>query len=198
MKRTMLLMSLGALALAVPVLADDTQPTTTPSPQQQCRTERNQMGSATFAQTYGTNHNRRNAFGKCVSKRTDATETNTEEAHTNASQQCRTEQAADPAAFQTKYGTNGNGHNAFGKCVSQNAKELAAETTKQDVAADVPAAKSCRTERAADPAAFKTKYGTNHNGRNAFGKCVSQKAKAQDDQQEGQDPQDQQESGTST
>jgi hypothetical protein len=31
------------------------------------------MGAATFKQTYGTNVNRSNAMGKCVSKRTAAT-----------------------------------------------------------------------------------------------------------------------------
>jgi hypothetical protein len=179
MKLMSTLAATGLLALAIPVLADDTTPTQTPTAQQQCRTERTQMGTTTFKQTYGTNHNRSNAFGKCVSKRTTATENNAAEAHTNASQQCRTEQAADPAAFDTKYGTNGNCHNAFGKCVSQTARALTTESTNQDVAADVKAAKACRTERTADPAAFKTKYGTNHNGRNAFGRCVSQKAKAQ-------------------
>lgn len=40
------------------------------------------------------------------------------------------------------------------------------------------AAQACRAERSADPAAFKTKYGTNHNKSNAFGKCVSMHAKA--------------------
>jgi hypothetical protein len=38
--------------------------------------------------------------------------------------------------------------------------------------------KTCKAERAADPAAFTTKYGTNSNGRNAFGRCVSKTAKA--------------------
>ena len=37
----------------------------------------------------------------------------------------------------------------------------------------------CRTERATDAAGFKKKYGTNRNKSNAFGKCVSAKAKAQ-------------------
>ncbi len=37
-------------------------------------------------------------------------------------------------------------------------------------------AQSCKAERTADPAAFQKKYGTNHNGRNAFGKCVSSKS----------------------
>src|SRR6266480_1389633 len=64
----------------------------------------------------------------------------------------------------------GGGKNAFGKCVSKNAKK-------------------CKAEQAQDPAAFKQKYGTNKNGSNAYGKCVSQKAKQikqQLDQQETQ------------
>jgi hypothetical protein len=39
------------------------------------------------------------------------------------------------------------------------------------------------TERDAGPAAFKEKYGTNKNKKNAFGKCVSATAKADDDEQ---------------
>src|SRR2546423_9768543 len=39
--------------------------------------------------------------------------------------------------------------------------------------------KQCRTERAGmGVAAFKATYGTNRNGANAFGKCVSKRAKA--------------------
>ena len=64
----MTLGALVALALAVPAMAEDTAPTSVPSAEQQCRTERDQMGKATFAQTYGTNKTRSNAFGKCVSK----------------------------------------------------------------------------------------------------------------------------------
>ena len=47
------------------------------------------------------------------------------------------------------------------------------------VKADVNAAKACKTERKADPAAFRAKYGTSKNKRNAFGKCVAKLAKAQ-------------------
>jgi hypothetical protein len=39
------------------------------------------------------------------------------------------------------------------------------------------AAQECFAERAADLDAFREQYGTNPNQRNAFGKCVSQKAK---------------------
>ena len=48
--------------------------------------------------------------------------------------------------------------------------------------AESNAAKKCKAERgttAQSMAAFKTKYGTNANQANAFGKCVSKLAKAQ-------------------
>jgi hypothetical protein len=182
--RTVLLPAFAALSFAVPAFADDTTtttPTTTPSAEQQCRTERTQMGAETFAKTYGTNKNRKNAFGKCVSKRSHATETATTTAKSNAAKDCKAEEAADAAAFAKKYGTNKNGKNAFGKCVSSKAKAETAETVAAQTAADVSAAKTCKAEQKADPAAFKAKYGTNKNKANAFGKCVSAKAKAQQD-----------------
>jgi hypothetical protein len=40
------------------------------------------------------------------------------------------------------------------------------------------AAKACKAKRAEDPDAFAEEYGTNKNRKNAFGKCVSSKAKA--------------------
>ena len=166
---------LGALALSAPAFANDATPAaaaTTPSAQEQCRTERSAMGVETFRQTYGTNKNRRNAFGKCVSKRAKATEEAAAEAKQNASKECKTEKQADPAAFKEKYGT-GNGANAHGKCVSQKAKAKTAATVDEEVDADISAAKACKAERKADRAAFAEKYGTNKNKRNAFGKCVS-------------------------
>ena len=36
------------------------------NPAQQCRQERNTMGAQAFARKYGTNANKRNAFGQCV------------------------------------------------------------------------------------------------------------------------------------
>jgi hypothetical protein len=177
----MTLGALAALAFAVPALAEDTAPTTVPTAEQQCRAERDQMGKATFAQTYGTNKNRSNAFGKCVSKRNHATETAAAEARTNASKECDAEEAADPAAFKEKYGTGKTKSNAHGKCVSGKAKAETAETVEAQTTADVNAAKSCKAERKADPAAFKAKYGTNASKSNAFGKCVSATAKAQND-----------------
>jgi hypothetical protein len=149
------------------------------SAEKQCRQERTSMGAKAFAELYGTNKNGRNAFGKCVSHRTRQDQSDQANAQSNASKQCRAERQSDPAAFKAKYGTNKNGNNAFGKCVSTTARQDANRQEAQQTQAETNAAKQCRTEQQSDPAGFKSKYGTNHTGRNAFGKCVSSKAKAQ-------------------
>jgi hypothetical protein len=96
----------------------------------------------------------------------------------NAARECRAERGTTQAtreAFALKYGTNANRKNAFGKCVSQKAREEAAERR----AARRNAARQCRAERdQLGEAAFAQKYGTNKNKANAFGKCVSKAAKA--------------------
>lgn len=99
----------------------------------------------------------------------------------NAAQECKTERgttAATREAFRVRYGTNANGKNAFGKCVSRRAN---AEKTQRDAAAG-NASKQCKAERLQlGEAAFAAKYGSGKKGRNAHGKCVSQKAKANKD-----------------
>jgi ribosomal protein S25 len=130
-----------------------------------CKALRADMGATTFKQTFGTNKKKSNAYGKCVSKHARTVD----EVHSDAVKDCRAEREADPTAFTNKYGTGKNRKNAFGKCVSQTQTKLTSE------AADAieNAAKECKTERKADPSAFASKYGTNANKRNAFGKCVS-------------------------
>ena len=175
-----LIMIIGLVALVVPVagLAN-----TTPNPsslaQKTCRQLQTSMG-VNFAPTYGTNADRSNAFGKCVSKNTPAAAQQID----NASKTCTAEQA--DASFAANHGgktfvqfytgTNGKGsgapNNAFGKCVSQHANAAASA----HVAALTKAAKTCKTARKTDAAAFATKWGTT---RNAFGKCVSATAKTQ-------------------
>ena len=98
----------------------------------------------------------------------------------NAAKACKAERGttdATKAAFKATYGTNANKANAFGKCVSGKVKK--AEAAQAAEQAQENAAKKCKAERAKDPAAFKTSYGTNANKANAFGKCVSKLAKAQ-------------------
>ena len=104
---------------------------------QQCRSERSDPnfaaghGGMTFDQVYGTNHNDRNSFGKCVSGKVNAAVQQQEQNLENAAQQCRAERS-DPNfaaghegdSFTEFYGTNKNKKNAFGKCVSKKAKAL--------------------------------------------------------------------------
>ena len=85
-----------------------------------CKALRDDMGVTTFKQTFGTNKNKSNAYGKCVSKHARTLD----EVHSDAVKNCKAEREADPAAFATKYGTNKNGKNALGKCVSQAEREL--------------------------------------------------------------------------
>lgn len=177
--KTLTMLSLaGALALAAPALAEDTSPSTK-SPAQQCKQERTAIGAQAFKDLHGTNANKSNAFGKCVSKKTKSTESAAKTAKTNAAKDCKAEEALDPAAFKTKYGTGKTKNNAYGKCVSTKAKAKTDAAVNAALKTEINAAKSCKTERTADPAAFKAKYGTNKTKSNAFGKCVSAKAKAQ-------------------
>ena len=131
------------------------------------------------------------SFVACVKAKSTEEAKEEQSAHTNAARECRTERDADLTAFNEKYGTNGKdgkngqGRNAFGKCVSQKAKakEAAAdEQDQEDAAEQKSAAKECATERDADADAFREKYGTNANKRNAFGKCVSQTARESEEQ----------------
>jgi membrane protein involved in colicin uptake len=119
-------------------------------------------------------------FADCTGQKAAEEEAENEEAARNAAQECKAERAADEAAFTEKYGTNKNGKNAFGKCVSGKASENKAAmdaADAQEVAETKKAAKTCAAERAADADAFRETYGTNKNGKNAFGKCVSRKVR---------------------
>jgi hypothetical protein len=173
------LMVLIVLALAIPAaaIADNTTPASSPQDAQAaCRAQRTAIGDAAFKQLYGTNANKSNAFGMCVSKASKSAQAN----NAAAIDTCKKEQSDSAFAtahsgktFDQFYGTNKNGSNAFGKCVSAKATDA----NHADQAATIAAAKSCKTEQAADRAAFAKKYGTNANKANAFGKCVSSKVK---------------------
>ena len=144
-----------------------------------CRVLRGDLGVATFRQTYGTaQSNRSNAFGRCVSQwaRTE------HQSRVSARAACAAERADanfaanhDGKSFTEYYGTGPQHRNAFGKCVSSKAKSSSDEAQ----ANTVNAAKQCKQERHDLGAAeFRAKYGKNARDRNAFGKCVSQLAKA--------------------
>jgi hypothetical protein len=111
---------------------------------QECREERS-ADQAAFQEQYGTNGNKKNAFGKCVSQKAKAKEKaadaeDQQEAtdFKNAAKECDAERGDTDAtrqAFAEKYGTNANKKNAFGKCVSQKARE-----SEDDSGTDTPPA----------------------------------------------------------
>jgi hypothetical protein len=156
----------------------------TPNPKQvaaqQCTAQLHAMGAKAFKALYA-----KPAMQTCQGKQ-DKSAGNVVN---NAAQQCKAEQddpnfatAHNGMTFDDFYGTNPNHRNAFGKCVSGKVQSTQAQE-QQNLQ---NAAQQCRAERAdAGFAAghggksFTDFYGTNHNKKNAFGKCVSQKAKAQ-------------------
>jgi hypothetical protein len=125
----------------------------------QCASEK-KADRAAFRGLYG-----KHAMRNCIKGTSDEAKAELK----NAAGECRAERDTDPAAFKEHWGTNHNGRNAFGKCVSSTARdEVAAE-----VAEFKNAAKECKAERKDDPDGFREHWGTNDNGRNALGKCVS-------------------------
>lgn len=192
MKRSIAVAAAGLSLLALPSVAGATpSQTDRVNASQECRAERGDSAATreAFRVKYGTNANGRNAFGKCVSARARDEEQEGKTAHTNASKQCKAEaEQLGADAFAAKYGKGKKGANAHGKCVSAKAKQLEADADAQDreqIAERKSAAKACAAERKEIGAdAFAAKYGTNKNKRNAFGKCVSQTAKAQHDDEQ--------------
>ena len=144
---------LAVVALApAAALADTTSPSDRANGARACQAVKTSIGAATFTATYAT-------FGKCVSAWTRAEHQNRHEAEVA----CKAENPdAKPGALQ--------------KCIQ--AKQRAARAAER--AAVVRAAKACRAERTAMGASdFATKYGGKAN---AFGKCVSKLAQAQQSQ----------------
>jgi hypothetical protein len=124
------------------------------------------------------------SMSRCVKREAAEEEREDKRAHKNAAQECRDERKTlGNDAFNEEYGTNGNKRNAFGKCVSKKAKEKKAEMDAEDaeeVAERKHAARECAAEREdMGREAFAEEYGTNENKKNAFGKCVSGKAREQ-------------------
>ncbi len=102
-------------------------------------------------------------------------------AEESAAKQCKAERdRIGVQEFKTKYGTNKNKANAFGKCVSGKSKDKAKDDKDERTK---PTRTKARLQRRAEPSepqtleVFAKKYGTNHNLKNAFGKCVSGKSK---------------------
>jgi hypothetical protein len=131
------------------------------------------------------------SFHACVRQNTAEERAERRAALKNAAKECKAERSDPnfPAAhegksFQEVYGN-------FGKCVSTKAhanKQAEDGQDAQEVTAFKNAAKECDAERSDpnfatthDGKSFEQFYGTNKNGRNAFGKCVSGKSSSYTD-----------------
>ena len=159
------------LALAVPAaaLASDATPSPDDLAAAACKTEKSEMGAKQFKLTNGAVKSMSKAKQACLVKNGAVAAT----AFKNAAKECKAERDTMTAdAFAEKYpGTNHNGKNAYGKCVSAKARHA----TEQETEARVNAAKTCKKLKAEQKATFEADYGTK---KNAFGKCVSKTAKA--------------------
>jgi hypothetical protein len=86
-----------------------------------CRAEQADTGFAavhtgkTFDQVYGTGKNLKNAFGNCVSSKTNAAGQQQQQSTIKAAKTCRTLQKTSQTTFAATYGAK---KNAFGKCVA--------------------------------------------------------------------------------
>lgn len=188
----------AVLALAIPSVASAEGSTGEPNNAAKlCQALRTQMGVDAFRGQYSSNDNKRNAFGKCL-----AEQRRKRGLVQAALGECKAEYTADPTAFLAKYGVKpepstaeehpptaptGEEHPptaptpaeptspdnglraAMAHCVREQVGKLVASVKS--------AAHACKEELTADPVAFRDKYGSNHNKRNAFGKCVSQHVK---------------------
>jgi hypothetical protein len=168
--KTFLVTAVVAAILPVAAFADPATQADKANGARACTALKASMG-ATFASTYAT-------FGKCVSQWTRAEHQNRHEAEAA----CKAEQAdAGFAAahggksFDQFYGAGKQGANALNRCV----KAKSAAASAKELKATTNAARKCKAERALDAAAFKSKYGTGETKANAFGKCVSKLAQAQ-------------------
>ena len=186
MKKLLVACALSAAAIApATAAAADPAPADFKNAAKYCKALKAASGSS-FASMFGT---KKNAYGKCVSstarKAAAEDEKQAKDAKVNAAKECKAERddagfaaAHGGKTFEQFYGTNKNGKNAYGKCVSTKAKAKHAEADKEDATeADdrVNAAKTCKAAKKDDPEQFEEDYGSR---RNAFGKCVSATAKA--------------------
>jgi hypothetical protein len=173
MRRMVFIGALLAL-LVLPTVASAANHSPRAQAVKDCRALKASLGRATFRATYG-----RAPMVRCVRQLTAEERENRAQAVAD----CRAEREADVDAFQETYGVGPNNRGAFGRCVAQKRRA----ESRADRADIVNAAKACKAERAdwgAD--AFRDEYGTNENGRNAFGKCVSGKADEADDETGGE------------
>ena len=119
MAKALALMALVVAIAAPAALAADPVPADFQNAAKYCKAVRDSKGVEAFETAYGTNKNKKNAFGKCVSqtaktkaaKRDDAKKNDDDDAaESKATADCKKQQAADAAKFAKDFKN-------FGQCV---------------------------------------------------------------------------------
>ena len=118
--RRVLVVSLLVAAIGAPAaFAADPTPADFKNAAKYCKAVRDSKSFEAFATQYGTNKNKKNAYGKCVSqtakakaaKREDAKKDHDDDAaESKATADCKTQRAADAAKFAKDFKN-------FGQCV---------------------------------------------------------------------------------
>ena len=120
MTGVLVLCALVAAIAAPAALAADPVPADFKNAAKYCKAVRESKGVEGFQTAYGTNKNKKNAFGKCVSqtakakaaKREDAKKDDDDAAESKATADCKKQQAADAAKFAKDYKNLGQCVNA--------------------------------------------------------------------------------------
>jgi hypothetical protein len=168
---------IAVAVLAMPSMAfahgDDSSQLSEKNRSKTCKALRAEMGADLFRDTYGRNHSKRNAHGKCVSKHRHVFK----KLVAQAIEECKAQRAA--ARFRHFNNDDDdakpNGErSAFRQCVKEKLRALLAERR----AAFEAAAKACDAERTADVNAFVEKYGKGERKRHAFFRCVVETVRA--------------------
>jgi hypothetical protein len=104
MKRMLLVCALVGAILVPAATAADPTPADFKNAAKYCKAVRESKGVEAFATLYGTNTNKRNAYGKCVSKTASAkAEKREDAAEAQAVADCNKQKADDAAKFAENY-----------------------------------------------------------------------------------------------
>jgi hypothetical protein len=104
LKRILLVSALVAAILVPSALAADPTPADFKNAAKYCKAVRESKGVDAFAALYGANTNKKNAYGKCVSKTAGAkAETREDAAEATAAADCKKQRSDDAAKFAETY-----------------------------------------------------------------------------------------------
>ena len=104
MKRALAVCVLVGAIIVPSALAADPTPGDFKNAAKHCKAARSAMGVGAFNARYGTNPNKKNAFGKCVAKTaSNKAEAREDVTEAKATAKCRKQKADDPTKFAQTY-----------------------------------------------------------------------------------------------